>query len=148
MSNINGTLNLVLSSDSATSTGSAATFTQILAERIILNSNKQYEACLVDLECPTPNPYVNRQIHATADICVFSDVAGVYKRFLGKTMTQIPTPLEQEQLQVVNPVQNWVRLASTTFSEITISLKDDIGISVPVGDGKRSSVSLCIREVQ
>jgi hypothetical protein len=147
MSNINGTLNLVLSSDSSTSTGDASLFTQVLAERVILNSNKQYEACLIDLECPTPNPYTNRQIHVTADICVFSDINGVYKRFLGKTMTLLPTPLEQEQLQVINPVQNWVRLASTSFNEITVSLKDDNDVSVPVGSGKRSSVSLLIREV-
>ena len=147
MSNISGSLTLVLSSDSLTSTGNASTFTQVLAERIILNSNKQYEACLVNLECPTPNPYVNRQIHVTADICVFSDVRGELKRFLGKTMTQMPTPLEQEQLQVVVGVQNFVPLAITTFNQITISLKDDNDVSVPVGEGKRSSVTLLIREV-
>lgn len=148
MSNITGSLNLVLSSDSQTSTGNASTFTQVLAQRVILNSNKEYEVCLVDLECPTPNPYTNRQIHVTADICDFSDVNGVYKRFVGKTMSQLPTPLEQEQLQVVLAVQNFVPLAVTTFNEVTITLKDDNNVSVPVDDNKRSSVSLLIREVQ
>jgi hypothetical protein len=147
MSNINGTLNLVLSSDSPTSTGNASLFTQVLAEPVILNSNKRYEACLVDLECPTPNPYRNRQIHITADICIFSDVNGVYKRFLGKTMNPMPTPLEQEQLQVVVPIQNWVRLAVTTFNQVTITIKDDNDVSVPVGEGKHSSISLLIREI-
>lgn len=146
MTEIDGNMYLVVSSDSGNSTGNANSFTQVLAEKVILNSNKQYEVSLVDFECPTPSVYANKQIHITADICVMSDINGVYERFAGKSMILVPTQLEQLQLQVINPVETWVRLYKTTFSEVSITIKDSAGVLVP-SDG-RSSITLCIRQVK
>jgi len=148
MSNISGNFYLVLSSDSLNSTGNATSFTQVLAESVILNNNRQYEVSLVDFECPTPNPYTNRPLHITADICVMSDVNGVLKRFIGRSMVDMPTPLEKEQFKVKSLTQEWIRLSKTTFSEVSITIEDDAGEQVPIGDGKHSSVTICIREVQ
>ena len=58
---ITGNLYLVLSSDNENSTGNASAFTQVLGQPLLLNNNANYEVCLVDFECPTPNPYTNKQ---------------------------------------------------------------------------------------
>ena len=145
---ITGNLYIVLSSDNANSTGNASAFTQVLGEPIKLNSNAYYEVCLVDFECPTPNPYTNKPLHIIADICVMSDVNGSLERLVGRSMIDMPTPLEKGEVKVKSATPEWVRLTKTTFENVSITIKDDSGISVPVGDGKRSSLTLCIRVVQ
>ena len=138
-------LHLVLSSDSATSTGNSHTFTQSLAEEVSLNPNNTYEVCLVDFECPTSDPYTNKQLFVTADICVMTDVNGVYERFVGKSNQTLPTLLESSQVFVTKPTKMWVKLFKTTFSQVAITIKDSSGLSIPsVG---RSSVTLSIRQV-
>lgn len=142
-----GNIFLVLSSDNIKSTGDASAYTQVLGEPIILNSNANYEVCLVDFQCPTPNPYTNKPIHITADICETSDVNGTLERFVGRSMIDMPTSLQKEELKIRNPTQEFIRLSKTSFDSISITIKDDAGVDVPTGDGKRSTVKLCIREV-
>jgi hypothetical protein len=76
-----------------------------------------------------------------------SDVNGTLERFVGRTMVDMPTSLQKEELKIRNPTQEWVRLSKTSFESVSITIKDDAGVSVPIGEGKRSSVKLCIREV-
>lgn len=142
-----GNLYLVLSSDTLKSTGDASAYTQVLGEPIVLNSNANYEVCLVDFECPTPEPYTNNSIHITADICEMSDINGTLERFVGRSMVDMPTLLQKEELKIRNPTQEWVRLSKTSFDSVSITIKDDAGVAVPTGAGKRSSVKLCIRQV-
>ena len=123
-------LHLVLSSDSATSTGNAHTFTQTLAEEVSLNPANNYEICLVDFECPTSDPYTNKQLFVTADTCTMTDINGAYERFLGKSNQTLPTLL---------------KLFKTKFSEVVVTIKDSSGVSVPaVG---RSSITMSIRQI-
>jgi hypothetical protein len=145
---ITGNLYLVLSSDNENSTGDASAFTQVLGQPLLLNNNANYEVCLVDFECPTPNPYTNKPVHITADICVMSDVNGSLERLVGRSMVDMPTPLEKEQLKVKSSTPEWVRLSKTSFENVSITIKDDSDVSVPVGSGKRSSLTLSIRAVQ
>jgi hypothetical protein len=138
-------IHLVLSSDSATSTGNAHTFTQTLAEEVSLNPANNYEVCLVDAECPTPDPYTNKQLFITADICTMTDVNGVYQRFLGKSIQPLPTLLESQKVFITQPTQVFAKLFKTKFSEVAITIKDASGLSIPaVGS---SSVTLSIRQI-
>ena len=138
-------LHLVLSSDSATSTGNAHTFSQSLAEQVSLNPANNYEVCLVDMECPSSDPYTNKQLFVTADICTMTDVNGAYERFLGKSNQTLPTLLESGKVFVTKPTKMWVKLFKTTFSEVAVTIKDSSGVSVPaVGS---SSITLSIRQI-
>lgn len=138
-------IHLILSSDSPTSTGNANAFTQTLAEEVSLNPANNYEVCLIDSVCPTPDPHTNKQLLITADICTMTDVNGVYERFLGKSNQTLPTLLESENVFITQPTRVWVKLFKTKFSEVVVTIKDSSGVPVPaVG---RSSVTLSIRQI-
>jgi hypothetical protein len=140
-----GNIFLVLSSNSDNSTGNSSVFTQTLAEPLLLNNGVNYEVCLVDYEFPTPTPYTNKTINITADICVMSDINGNLDRYLGRTMINMPTLLQQEQIKIKNISQDWVRLSKTSFDKIDITIKDSDNVGVPSGN---SSLTICIRQVE
>ena len=135
---------IVVSSDSSYSTGTAASFTQILGNNYILNGATNYEMKVVSASFPTPHPYTNLPIYITCDLVNTSSLYGEVDSYITLIDQEMPTKIQSEYVYYNNMDDNAVSLKKRVFNSLSIKIRDSAGTNIPNG---KANVVLAFRAV-
>jgi len=136
---------IVVSSDSSHSTGTAASFTQILGNNYILTGGTNYEIKVVSASFPTPHPYTNLPIYITCDLVNTSSLYGEVDSYITLIDQEMPTKIQSQYVYYNNMDDNAVSLKRRVFNSLSIKIRDASGVDIP-NTGK-SNVVLAFRPV-